>query len=125
MPADALEWLSKCDIRSDLVLTNLFLHHFSHEELRNLLRGVARLTPAFLALEPRRSWWSLAVSRMVGCIGCNRVTRHDAPASVRAGFDGQELSDLWSCSNDWTLQEQRAGWFSHTFLASRSAPTKG
>ena len=73
----------------------------------------------FIALEPRRSSWSFALSRQLWAIGCNRVTRHDAPVSVRAGFSGNELSRLWPQNGKWRLQERPAGWFSHLFLARR------
>jgi hypothetical protein len=120
---DVLKWLSETTARYDLALTNLFLHHFSPTEIRQILETVVSLTPVFLALEPRRSLWSLTLSRMVGFIGCNRVTRHDAPASVRAGFTGKELSELWPNVQGWSVREQAAGWFSHIFLA-RNYQTK-
>jgi hypothetical protein len=50
-------------------------------------------------------------------IGCNAVTRHDAAASVRAGFAGRELSALWPARPGWRLREGRAGLFSHLFVA--------
>jgi hypothetical protein len=77
------------------------------------------LAGAFVAVEPRRSARGLLFSRLLGFIGCNRVTRHDAPISVRAGFAGQELSQLWPTGRDWSLQERPAGWFSHLFVAQR------
>jgi len=60
-------------------------------------------------------------SRAVGLIGCNRVTRHDAPASVRAGFTGRELSQLWPEPESWLLEERAAGPFSHLFVAQRKS----
>jgi hypothetical protein len=52
-------------------------------------------------------------------IGCNSVTQHDAPISVRAGFSGDELSALWPDKQNWWLTEQRVGAFSHLFIARR------
>ena len=103
----------------DAVVANLFLHHFSAPQLAGLLAGAARRAKVFIALEPRRSVWALAVSRMLWVIGCNGVTRHDAPVSVRAGFAGGELSRLWPAAEGWSLVERRAGWFSHLFVAQR------
>ena len=105
--------------KGDAIIANLFLHHFQGVRLAELLRGVARLARVFVALEPRRSRWALAASRQLWAIGCNQVTRHDAPVSVRAGFAGQELSRLWPENGEWQLEEQRAGWFSHLFVARR------
>jgi hypothetical protein len=56
---------------------------------------------------------------MLGLIGANGVTRHDAAVSVRAGFKGGELSALWPANPRWRLRERRAGLFSHLFLAQR------
>jgi hypothetical protein len=84
-----------------------------------VLRAAARSARVFIAVEPRRSLRSLFVSRLLWFIGCGQVTRHDAVASVRAGFTGRELSRLWSADDNWMLQERPAGWFSHLFIAQR------
>jgi hypothetical protein len=118
--ADVHEWLTKApDGSCDLMIANLFLHHFPEEELTALLGSAARVTTIFVALEPRRSRLSLAFSNLLWGIGCNSVTRHDAAASVRAGFREQELSHSWP-SGGWRLQERAAGCFSHLFVAVKS-----
>lgn len=118
--SDIFEWLAaSTDPIHSAVVANLFLHHFTDPELRELLTGIARRSKAFVAVEPRRSQWSLFFSFLVGCIGCNRVTRHDAPISVRAGFVRQELSDLWPDPEGWALSERRAGLFGHMFMARK------
>ena len=118
---DVLEWASQpADTVWAGVLANLFLHHFRESDLRKLLRGVAERCRSFVAIEPRRSSWALFCSLLVGCIGCNRVTRHDAPVSVRAGFRGKELSGLWPQHDAWTLTEGPAGLFGHIFIARRT-----
>jgi hypothetical protein len=73
----------------------------------------------FVAIEPRRAAWPLFCSRLLWAIGCGKVTRHDAVISVRAGFSGNELSDLWPDKNNWELTEQPAGAFSHLFIARK------
>ena len=118
--ADIRDWLARpaaeaCDVLS----ANLFLHHFQEAHLAGLLRAAARSTRVFIAVEPRRSTRSLFVSRLLWFIGCGQVTRHDAVASVRAGFAGRELSRLWPADANWTLREHPAGWFSHLFIAQR------
>jgi Methyltransferase domain len=115
--ADVREWLTTAPAGScDLMIANLFLHHFREEELKALLGSAARVTTVFVALEPHRNRLSLAFCRLLWAIGCNSVTRHDAAASVRAGFRGQELSRCWP-SGEWRLQERAAGCFSHLFVA--------
>jgi hypothetical protein len=120
--ADVFVWLELSAAEaSDAVIANLFAHHFDDLRLATLLHGIARHAQIFVAVEPRRSLWSFVFSQLVGMLGCNRVTRHDAPASVRAGFRGKELSRLWPAPADWFLEERRAGPFSHLFIARRKA----
>jgi hypothetical protein len=119
--ADGLEWLRAQPAEAGTwVLANLFLHHFTAESLRALFNALAEKAELFCACEPRRDSWSLAASRMLGLIGANAVTRHDAAVSVRAGFHAGELSALWPADSSWRLREYRAGWFSHLFLAQRT-----
>jgi 2-polyprenyl-3-methyl-5-hydroxy-6-metoxy-1,4-benzoquinol methylase len=103
----------------DVIFTNLFLHHFKREQLRQLLGNVAAHCDFFVACEPQRSWFGLAGSRLLGLIGCNQVTRHDAVASVRAGFRGRELTQHWPMDGNWSIKERAAGLFSHLFVARK------
>jgi hypothetical protein len=106
--------------QADVVTANLFLHHFPDARLRQLLAGTAAIAPRLVACEPRRSAWALGASRLLWTIGCNDVSRHDALASVRAGFRGSELSALWPSQQGWRLSERPAGLFSHAFVARRA-----
>jgi hypothetical protein len=55
---------------------------------------------------------------MVFALGANDVTRHDAVASVRAGFRGRELSGLWPAgAAGWRLNERGIFPFTHLFHA--------
>jgi spermidine synthase len=117
--ADVFDWLQKSEAMADIIIANLFLHHFQEKELARLLALAAARCGVFAACEPRRALAPLAFSRMVGLIGCNSVTRHDAVVSVRAGFAGSELSALWPAKPQWRLRERRAGLFTHSFLAQR------
>ncbi|MGH6634609.1 MAG: hypothetical protein ACRED0_00205 [Gammaproteobacteria bacterium] len=115
---DVFDWLAQpLSERIDLLLANLFIHHFSEERLSRLLQGIAARTHLFLACEPRRTSLALIGSHLLGLIGCNAVTRHDAVLSVRAGFRAEELSALWPREEDWLCREWPAGLFSHCFLA--------
>jgi hypothetical protein len=119
--ADASDYLDRAPIACDVIAANLFLHHFSADALRNLFAKAALATRAFVACEPHRSHRALAASRLLWAIGCNRVTRHDAPASVRAGFLGDEITSAWPDRASWDVREYAAGPFSHCFVASRNA----
>ena len=117
--ADVFDWLAQPGPPADWLLVNLFLHHFQSERLRELLILAAARTNGFVACEPRRAALPLAATRLLGLIGCNAVTRHDARVSVRAGFKGRELCALWPADGRWQLQEQASGLFSHCFVATR------
>lgn len=118
---DVLAWLRGSSLPVDLVLANLFLHHFPDQPLATLLQLVAARTNLFIACEPRRSTLALTAARWLRLLGCNEITRHDAPVSVRAGFCGQELSALWPSAPKFELREQPAGFFSHCFAGKRHA----
>jgi hypothetical protein len=121
---DVFDWALEPDSAScPIILANLFLHHFMPEQLRLLLPAIARRSALFVAIEPRRSPLSLFFSKLVGLIGCNAVTRHDAPASVRAGFRRAELAAAWPQDPAWTTEERCAGPFSHLFVARRLQPS--
>ena len=110
--------------RFDIVIANLFLHHFTEAPLQRILGAVAGSTHRFLASEPRRSWLALAGSHVVGALGANAVTRQDAVVSVHAGFRALELSRLWPGDpSAWRLDEYPAGPFSHCFSAQRTGAT--
>ena len=118
--ADVFDFLQDARPDSaDMVIANLFLHHFERDSLTKLLGGAARLTDAFAACEPWRGESGLIGSRLLWAIGCNGVTRHDALVSVRAGFRDRELSQAWPNHDDWRLEEGPALPFTHSFFARR------
>ena len=120
--ADVFDWIQKPPPEAyDAMVANLFLHHFSDAQLSALFTAIAKSARLFVAVEPRRSAFCFGFSRLLWMLGCNRVTRHDAPVSVRAGFAGQDLSRLWPDADGWMIEERAAGWFSHLFVARRRA----
>ena len=107
----------------DVVISNLFLHHFEGVPLVSLLAAIESRTTSFFACEPRRARLALAASHLIGAIGANAVTREDAVLSVHAGFRDAEISALWpGRAAGWTLNEYSAGLFSHCFCARRIKP---
>src|SRR5262249_3400718 len=120
--ADAFDFLSHTKRHEvDVMTANLFLHHFRQDRLSELLARISRSAPLLVACEPRRDRLALWGSRMVWAIGCGAVPRHDAVASVRAGFGADELSALWP-GNDFDLHEYPAWPFTHCFAARRRGP---
>ena len=114
-PGDVFDVLPQADI----ITANLFLHHFDDAALSRVLARIAQQTNAFVACEPRRNTFALLSAHLVGVLGCNDVTRHDAVASVKAGFAGQELSRLWPAQGRWQMAEIGAVPFSHVFRVRR------
>lgn len=107
--------------RWDLILANLFLHHFEGDRLAVLLAAIAGRSERFFACEPRRARLAWAGSHLIGALGVNAVTREDAVLSVHAGFRDRELSALWPGDTArWQVREVPAGLFSHCFLACRT-----
>ena len=127
---DVLDWAAEPDPppgprdsgpRWDVIVANLFLHHFQGAQLNDLLRAVAARCTHFLACEPRRARVALIGSHLIGALGANAVTREDAVLSVHAGFQRRELGALWPGRDEaWTLREGPAGLFSHCFSAVRA-----
>ena len=126
--ADVFDWLTNTRVQANtddvddapIIVANLFLHHFEGQQLLDLIHGIALRARAFVCLEPRRSTTALLGSRLLGALGCNAVTRHDAVVSVRAGFAGRDLSDCWPQAPGWNVREHAAGLFSHRVVAVRS-----
>ncbi|TAK97513.1 MAG: class I SAM-dependent methyltransferase [Verrucomicrobia bacterium] len=120
--AEVSDWLEHRQADSEeAVIANLFLHHFSEPQISLMFRELARTARLFVAVEPHRGNWPLFCTHLLWLIGCNTVTEHDAAVSVRAGFAGHELSVLWPQSDEWILEERRAGLFSHLFVARRKS----
>jgi hypothetical protein len=118
---DAIEYFERPGLSSvDVITANLFLHHFQQQQLARLLANAAQSTRLFVACEPRRTSLARLGSHLVWVLGCNDVSRNDAVLSVRAGFNGQELSALWSTQGQWELQEGGAWLFTHLFSARRA-----
>ena len=117
--SDVFDWAERAGGRPfDAITVNLFLHHFDDGGLLRLFSLLARKAPLIVATEPLRAGFALAAARLLTAIGANDVTRHDAAQSVRAGFRGRELSDLWSAAGGRPLEERRAGPFSHVFVGA-------
>ncbi len=123
LTADVLKWADdRVDAACwDVVVANLFLHHFDGAALASLLRGCARRADALVACEPRRSRFELGASHLVAFVGANAVTRRDAVLSVRAGFVDRELTAAWPPeAASWRLDEYDDGLFTHCFCAGRA-----
>jgi len=117
---DIFDWLAQSDTAKwDVTCANLVLHHFSDAALRRLFASLMDHTGVFVATEPRRDSIALRGCSLLWLIGVNDVTKHDAAASVRAGFAGKELTGLWP-TEGMRFEERRLGLFTHGFAAVRT-----
>ncbi len=118
--ADVFDWLDRPQSAPwDMVIANLFVHHFLPLDLARLLHAISSSTSRFFCCEPRRGAVALAGSHAIGLLGAGAITREDAVLSVHAGFREQELTAAWPKAPGWRLREYSAGLFSHCFLAVR------
>ena len=113
---DFLQILEEAD--ADTCVGNLILHHFAEETLGRLGRMLARFRN-LLFCEPLRTAWTLTMSRLALPLA-GEVTRHDMPASIRAGFRRGELPRLLGLDPEvWKVEETESLRGSLRFTATR------
>ena len=90
---------------SGVLVANLFLHHFDGGELRQLGMRMGGFR-AVLAVEPWRSRLALGLGGLMHPF-VSRVTRHDMPVSIRAGFRRGELAEALGLEEkEWMITER-------------------
>ncbi len=91
---DALA-LPFADSSFDLVSCNLFVHHLAPDELQRFAREALRVCRvAFVVNDVVRSPIHLALTYAGFPLYRSRITRNDAPASVRQAYTPAELREL-------------------------------
>lgn len=79
----------------DLVSSNLFVHHLDPEEVQRFAREALRVCRIALVINDLvRDPFHLALSYAGFPLYRSRITRNDAPASVRQAYTPEELRDL-------------------------------
>ncbi len=79
----------------DVVMCNLFLHHFSGARAERLLQSLAAAARgAVLVNDLERHWMPYVFIRYAYPFARSRITRHDGPASVRQAYTRGELAAL-------------------------------
>ncbi|MHB8655947.1 MAG: methyltransferase domain-containing protein [Terriglobia bacterium] len=80
----------------DVVMCNLFLHHFSGENAQELLKSLTKVaSQAVLVNDLERHVLPYLFIRYLGFpFAHSRITRHDGPASVRQAYRRDELAAL-------------------------------
>lgn len=84
------------DQQFDIVLCSLALHHFAPDDAVRVLREMARLARVgFILNDLRRDRLGYAAAWLAARLTTrNRLTRHDAPLSVRRAYTPAELGRL-------------------------------
>jgi SAM-dependent methyltransferase len=84
------------DATIDLVTSSHFFHHFSPEENVGILRESLRVSRKGVAVnDTRRHYVPLLFVLLLGALRLvGRITRFDAPASVRQGYTLSEARDI-------------------------------
>lgn len=78
---------------SEVLIANLFLHHFTDEQLRVLGSRISPRTRLILAAEPERRWIHSVMGRFFCWLAeLHPITQFDMQVSIRAGFRGDELA---------------------------------
>ncbi|QKD02546.1 class I SAM-dependent methyltransferase [Mesorhizobium loti] len=119
--ADIFDWTA--DRPFDLVCANLILHHFDDTRLLELFSRIMTMAPLLVATEPLRAKGPLVATRCLRLIGAGAVTLNDATQSVRSGFRGKELSQLWQASGGTPVIEARKGLFTQGFVGAKMPGT--
>jgi SAM-dependent methyltransferase len=110
------------DAAFDIVTCNLALHHFEPESARALLRElrrVARLMPVVCDLRRSRAAYAAALAWSRIC-SRNRLTRHDAPLSVRRSYTPREARTL-AVAAGWPKPRVRPEAFFRMTIADTSS----
>ncbi len=97
---------------SQVLLANLFLHHFQPDQLRTLGARISPETRLVLAAEPARYRIHTILGRALCVLArFHPVTRYDMQVSIRAGFRQHELPEALGLDNGWeiTVQETLLG----------------
>jgi ubiquinone/menaquinone biosynthesis C-methylase UbiE len=80
----------------DVVTSSHFFHHFEEEENVRMLREALRVARRGVVInDTRRHWAPLSFVHLLGALRLvGRITRFDAPASVRRGYTTREARDV-------------------------------
>jgi ubiquinone/menaquinone biosynthesis C-methylase UbiE len=96
----------------DVVMCNLFLHHFSGEKARELLRCLAGVASrAVLINDLERHILPYLFIRFGYPFARSRLTRHDGPASVRQAYTRDELAQLAAEAGFMNFEAERVPLF--------------
>ncbi|CAN5882687.1 hypothetical protein BH11VER1_BH11VER1_05360 [soil metagenome] len=104
---------------AEIVVANLFLHHFENDSLQRLGARLPETCRLFIACEPaRRRLHSLQGHLLSALVDLGPVTHHDMLVSIQAGFLHDELSRALGLK-DWQTRVSTTAMGAYRFAAWR------
>ncbi len=80
----------------DLVHVSLFLHHFTENEIRHMLKSFGRIAKRGIVINDLRrsrfAYWGIKFLTLI--FSRSILVKHDGPLSVLRGFSGKEIMSL-------------------------------
>ena len=102
------------------VIANLFLHHFTDEQLAAIGEMLGQKVSVLIVSEPARHW----IHQVQGTLAwpfINHVTRHDMRVSIEAGFRGDELAETMGLPRNFDLIQTSHQFFgAYRLVATRN-----
>jgi ubiquinone/menaquinone biosynthesis C-methylase UbiE len=113
------------DNHVDVVLCSLALHHFGPDDAVRVLREMHRLgRRGFIVNDLRRGWVGFVAAWLASLVTTrNRLTRHDAPLSVRRAYTTSELASLLHLAGVDGATITTHPWFRMAAVFSAKEPT--
>jgi 2-polyprenyl-3-methyl-5-hydroxy-6-metoxy-1,4-benzoquinol methylase len=104
---------------AEIVIANLFLHHFEAPQLATLGSRLPIRTRVLLVSEPERHRLHVWAGQLLHLlVRLNRVTRHDMRLSIEAGFQGSELIEALHLQT-WQTRQTHSLFGAHRVIAQR------
>jgi hypothetical protein len=105
---------------TEVLIANLFLHHFTDDQLATISKRISPVTRLIIAAEPSRHRIHLLNGRLFCALTrMKHITRHDMPISIRAGFFRTELADTLSLGAEWQTSASDRPLGAHRFIARK------
>ncbi len=116
---DLFHWYPQ--LQTDIVVANLFLHHFPESSLADLGRLIRSSSCRVILLnEPSRHAMHLYQGKLLRLAGINAVTRHDMDVSIRSGFRDDELAEALELDRaEWSWRVTRTWLGAYRLIATR------
>ncbi|MBU3665467.1 MAG: class I SAM-dependent methyltransferase [Chthoniobacterales bacterium] len=113
------DWRESCARHApDVVVANLFFHHFDDAELRAGAAAFLASARVIICREParHRAW----MRHLLLPLGLHPITRHDMAVSIRAGFLHSELPQALGLDKNWRVRVRHTLFGAYEMTALRA-----